>query len=229
MKKIISILSMLFIVAGSLNAQTAQDLAKQQQQLNKILTQSINAKPTKEAKKLAKQLKKEGWLVPAGDRSIENQVNESLLLGAELTQDDNGNITHRFLQHTGQATAGTYNAAYAAARSNTMVEIASNLETEIAAAMSGKLDNNQSNSESALTNDKFNQRIKSIVHNSLSNSIPVMALYKILPNKNYQVQVRLAYDKKELAARIKRQMQKDMEVVGDELNGILDQALSGQN
>lgn len=231
MKKFFLLIAMATMLAVSASAQragtqSAISLAKEQQELNNVLRKTLNAKPTKEAKKQAKQYKKEGWVVPAGERSIEQQLTESQLLSAELTNDDNGAPTRRFIQHTGVSTAGTYNAAYAAARSNSQVEIANMLETEIAAAMQGKLDNAQHDAVNATTVEKFNQRIKAIVHESLTNSIPVLAIYRVLPNNNFEVQVRIAFDKKEVAARLKRALQKELETEGDELNGIVDDALN---
>lgn len=225
MKKILSIIMLAAILAVSAKAQDATELARQQQELNNIMRKSLNAKPTKDAKKQSKELKKQGWTVPAGERSIEQQITESQYLSAELMTDENGAPTKRFIQHTGVSTAGTYNAAYAAGRSNAQVEIANMLETEIATAMQGKLDNAQQNAVNATTVEKFNQRIKAIVHESLSNSIPVLAIYRMLPNNNFEVQVRIAYDKKEIAARLKRALQQELEMEGDELNGMVDDAL----
>lgn len=225
MKKILSFILMLICISG-INAQSAAELTKQQNDLNKILRKSLEAKPTKEAKKQAKEYKKQGWVVPAGERSIEQQITESQLLASEYTVDDSGNPMKRFLQHTGVSTAGTYNAAYAAARSNAQVELASMLETEIAGAMQGKLDNAQQDAKNATTVDKYNQRIKAIVHESLTNAIPVLAIYRVLPNNNYEVQARIAFDKKEVGARLKRELQKELEMEGDQLNGIVDNVLN---
>lgn len=214
------------ILAVGVNAQSAADLARQQQELNSIMRKSLDAKPTKDAKKQAKELKKQNWTVPAGERSIEQQITESQFLSAELMTDENGAPTKRFIQHTGVSTAGTYNAAYAAGRSNAQVEIATMLETEIAAAMQAKLDNAQQNAVNATTVEKFNQRIKAIVHESLSNAIPVLAIYRVLPNNNFEVQVRIAFDKKEVSARLKRALEKELEMEGDQLNGMVDDALN---
>lgn len=225
MKKLFSIFVVVLMLVAGANAQNAVELARQQQELNNIMRKSLNAKPTKDAKKQAKELKKQGWVIPAGERSIEQQITESQFLSAELMSDENGAPTKRFIQHTGVSTAGTYNAAYAAGRSNAQVEIANMLEAEIAAAMQGKLDNAQQNAVNATTVEKFNQRIKAIVHESLTNSIPVLAIYRVLPNNNFEVQVRIAFDKKEVAARLKRALQKELEMEGDQLNGLVDDAL----
>ncbi len=217
---------MAIISATVVYAQDAAELARQQQELNKVLMKSLNTKPTKDAKKEAKRLKKAGWIIPAGERSIEQQITTGHILGAELMVDENGAPTRRFIQHTGIATAGTYNVAYASARSNSQVEIATMIANEIVAAMAGKLDNAQQNAENAVSVEKFNQRIKSLVHETLTNSIPVLTIYRVLDNKNFEVQVRIAFDKKEVAAKVKRNMQKELEMEGDQLNEIVDQAIN---
>lgn len=217
MKKILSFVAAIMI-ATTATAQTAMELARQQQELNAINMKMLNAKPTKQAKKQAKELKAEGWTVPAGDIDIAQQVTRSQLYSAELTTDESGNVTKRYIMQTAQQTAGTYNSGYAAAQT----ELAAMLKTELVTAMQQKLDNSQSNALTATTIDKFNQRSRMIVDQTLTNAIPVLAIYRRLPNNNFEVQVRIAFDKKELIARIKRNMEQELEKEGDKLYDIVD-------
>lgn len=225
MKKMISLVVLALMGAATSFAQSAAELAKQQKELNQINMKMLNAKPSKDAKKQAKALKKEGWMVPAGDPAMEKQINKSLLLNEELMTNEDGAITQRFMQHTAQQTAGTYNAAYAAARSAAMTEMASLIETKLASAWKQNMDNAQNSAISATTNDKFFERSMAIVNQSISNAIPVLVIYRVLPNNNYQVQVRLAFDKREIAAKLKRNMQKELEMEGDKLGGIVEEVI----
>lgn len=221
MKKILSFVAAIMI-ATTATAQTAMELARQQQELNAINMKMLNAKPTKQAKKQAKELKAEGWTVPAGDVDIAQQVTRSQLYSAELTTDESGNVTKRYIMQTAQQTAGTYNSGYAAARAAAQTELAAMLKTELVTAMQQKLDNSQNNALTATTIDKFNQRSRMIVDQTLTNAIPVLAIYRRLPNNHFEVQVRIAFDKKELIARIKRNMQQELEKDGDKLYDIVD-------
>lgn len=225
MKKMIFMLVAAMMCTMTMTAQSAVELAKEQRKLNEINTKMLNQKPTRDAKKQARQLKKAGWLVPVGEKTIEKQLTESQLLGEELMTDETGSPTRRYIQHTASQVAGTYNAGYAAARNAAIVELAANLKTQVAAAMQAKLDNNQTSSISTVTIDKFNQRARAIVDASLTNTRAVVAIYRMHPNNNYEVQVRLAYDKKELAARLKRAMQQELEMEGDELNDLVDEVM----
>lgn len=229
MKKMILMVAAVLMTSTAVNAQSAIELAKQQKELNDINRKMLNQKPTKDAKKQAKELKKEGWLVPAGELSIEQQLTKSQLMGEELMADENGAPTKRFIMQTGLQTAGSYNVGYAAARTAAMTELANLLKTEIVSAFQQKLDNAQNSSIDATTVDKFNQRTKGIIDQALTNAIPCLKIYRTLSNNNLQVQVRLAFDKKELAARLKRNMQKELEKEGDEeLGGIVNDVLSNK-
>lgn len=228
MKKILSIIAVLLMAATTVSAQSAIELAKQKAEEEAFYKKMLNAKPTKDAKKQAKELKRDGWTVPAGEKSLEQQITESQMYASEQMLDENAYRTKRYVQQNGMSTAGSYNAGYAAARANAQNEIAAMLKTQIASAMQSKLDNAQSSGINAVSVDKFNQRSKAIVDECLTNSIPVVAMYRRLANNNFEVQVRLAFDKRELMARLKRNMQRELEQEGDELNGLVDEVIMNQ-
>lgn len=228
MKKMILMVAAVLMTSTAVQAQSAIDLAKQQLELNKVNRKLLEQKPTKDAKKQAKELKKEGWTVPAGEMSIEQQITKSLLYEAELMADENGAPTKRYIIHGAIQTSGSFNAGYAAARAIAQTELAGQLKTEIVSVFKQKLDNAQNSSINATTVDKFNQRTQGIIDQALTNSTVCLRVYRRLPNNNFEVQVRLAFDKKELAARIKRNMQKELEQEGDELNSIVDEVLSSK-
>lgn len=160
--------------------------------------------------------------MPAGDLDIAQQVTRSQLYSAELATDESGNVTKRYIMQTAQQTAGTYNSGYAAARAAAQTELAAMLKTELVTAMQQKLDNSESDALTAITIDKFNQRSRMIVDQTLTNAIPVLSIYRRLPNNKFEVQVRIAFDKKELIARIKRNMELELEKDGDKLYDIVD-------
>lgn len=63
MKKILVLLAVAFMGASAGYAQSAIELAKQQRELDKVNMDMLNAKPSKDAKKQAKQRTKDGWEV----------------------------------------------------------------------------------------------------------------------------------------------------------------------
>lgn len=227
MKKVLVFVSALIMVNMAF-AQSAVELAKQQKELNDVSMQLLKTKPTKSAKKEAKRLISEGWAVPAGENAIAEQITRSQLYAAELMTDEEGGIVKRYMMQTGQQTAGSYNAGYAAARAAAQTELAAMLKTEIVSAMQQKIDNSQQDGLSVITIDKFNERSRMIVDQTLSNSIPMLVIYRRIPNNLFEVQVRIAFDKKELKARIKRNMQQELEMEGDKLYEIIDQIIDAK-
>ncbi len=226
MKKFIVMAIVALMACTTVSAQSSVELAKQQRELNDINMKMLNAKPSKDAKKQAKRLRKEGWLVPGSGKSIERQITSDQLLAEELMADDSGNPMRRYIQHSASAVQGTQNAAYAAARTACQVEIAAMIETKIAGALQQKFDGSQSSAINSITVDKFHQRAKGIFDAAITNALPGLNIYRVLPNKNYEVQVTLSFDKKQVAVQLKRELQKQLEIEGDEeLNDIVDQAL----
>lgn len=229
MKKIVCLLVLASANIALTSAQNAIELALQQKQLNKINMELLNSKVSKSAKAEAKKLRKQGWLVPAGSKDIEHQITTVQLLTEELMADEAGNPTKRYIIRNGMATAGAVNTGIASARTNAQVELAAMLETRVAGAMEQKLDNQQNTSITTTTVEKFHERVKAIIDASLTNTRTELTVYRELPNHNYQVQVQVVFDKKELEARLKRAMQQQLEKEGDEeLNDIVDEVLHGE-
>lgn len=229
MKKVFIMMAIALASSSMVFAQSAAELAKQQKELNEINMKLLNAKPSKDAKIQEKTLKKQGWMVPAGSKTIAKQITEVQLLGEELMADEGGNPVKRYIIRSAQSVSGTFNAGVATARANAQTEIAAMLETKIAAAMETKLDNQQISAISANTVEKFHERAKSIIDACLTNTNTVLSIYRITPQNNYEVQIQLAFDKKELSARLKRKMQQELEQEGDEeLNDIVDSVLNGE-
>ena len=63
MKRLIVMMVLTVLSNASIFAQSAKELAKQQQELNEINMKLLNSKPSKDAKKQEKKLVKEGWQV----------------------------------------------------------------------------------------------------------------------------------------------------------------------
>lgn len=226
MKKIIIMVLMAMVASTAVFAQSSIDMAKAQQELNQINMKLLNAKPSKDAKKLAKQRAKDGWKVMGSGRSMESQITSDQLLEIEVMADDNGNPTRRFIVHSASAVAGTQNAAYAAARAACQTEIAAMIETYVAGAMQQKIDNAQSSAINAITVDKFHERSKSIIDACLRNMQPGLNIYRVLANNNYESMVTISYDKKQVALALKQQLQKELELEGDqELNDLVNGVL----
>ena len=179
MKKILVLLAVAFMGASAGYAQSAIELAKQQRELDKVNMDMLNAKPSKDAKKQAKQRTKDGWEVPAGGLSMASQFTRAQLMRQELMANDAGEPVARYILHEATVTSGSESVGYSSARAQCQAEIASMLETKIAAAMKRKQDNAQNSAIDATTVDKFHERGRAITDATLSMMTPVVHIYHV--------------------------------------------------
>ena len=218
MKKFISLLVVFAMEATALFAQDAREFTKEQYRLDKILLKLMNVKPTAFAKEEAKKYENDGWLVPAGEMGIATQITKSQIYADELMRDDSGITAKRYVQSTAIATAKSYNTAYNMAIQNAKVEIATSLQTEIVAAMQTEMDNN---SVSATSVEDFNIKASAITKSTLTNTMTSIVLYRRHEDKDIESMVRIVFDKMELAACLKREMLKQMELDSKDVEDIV--------
>lgn len=217
-----------FSLGLTLNAQNALELAKAKKQLNKANLELLEQKPTKEAKKSAKVLKKEGWQVPAGKRDIASQITTVQLLSVEQMADTEGNPIDRFLIQEGKSIAGSYNVARDHARIMAMTSIASALETKILAALQTAAENKQSTSITTTSLDQFRQKGKMIIDACLTNIQIPLTIFRIT-NQMYEVSLQVACDKKELSKRLAKKIQQELELELDNFSDLENVMLDAVN
>lgn len=152
-------------------------------------------KPTKEVKKQAKRLKKEGWKVFPEDALLEIQITECQLMELEQIADENGNPTSRYIMATGLVTASNVEIGKVMARVRAQEEIAGLLETYLTALIESELSNIQRPTSEVLSTSKFAMHNKSIIEGTLNHCITVLSIHRPLDNGTVEVQIRLAFDK----------------------------------
>ena len=221
MKKIFSFVFAAFMATTLSFAQNdieqSLELAKKKTQLDDFNKKSLNEKATKDARKEAKKLTKEGWTVPVGELSVEKQIMRGHLMREELMTNDKGLTVNKYFFGHGLNIGGSYNAAYATARNAAILDIASQIKTRIVSIMQAKIDNNQQTAITTQSIDKFNSRAKAIVDENLTDLTPVSTVYRVTKNNMYEVMVDIAINKADFQARIQDKLREQMEEEGDEL------------
>ncbi len=187
------LIAVMVICACGLSA-SAQLTKKQQKQI------------AKEAKKEAKRLTKEGWLIVAGGYSIEKQLYQAYLLQEERDADNQP----RYL--FGQSISGGsfYDAAKLQAVELAKVEIAGNIASDLTTLVNTKLGNQQITSEKASSASEIIEKGKSLVSQKLGSTIPLIELYRNTKDGLVEVQIRLAYPKE-------KGIKSAMDAIGEEL------------
>jgi hypothetical protein len=156
------------------------------------LTEKQEKQITKEAKKEAKKLKKEGWQVPAGAFSMERQLTKAYMLQEETDADYHPKYI------IGQAISGGsfYDAAKMQAVELAKAELAGNIATDLTTLVNLKLGNQQISADKASSASEIIQKGKSLVSQKLGSTIPLIELFRTKGDGSVEVQIRLAYDKK---------------------------------
>lgn len=100
MKKFFVLLAVMLMSSTKSFAQTELELLKQKAELDKAY--GFKDKASSEAKKQAKEMKKEGWRVNAGDRSLEMQIQSGIDLKKRIMKSADGRIVEKFFILSGR-------------------------------------------------------------------------------------------------------------------------------
>lgn len=223
MKKVILLFVAFFALsAGTTYAQSAKEQAKERKALVKQSRAELNDKASKAARKEAKKLKKEGWQTAPGALPMDKQLDKSYLMQYE--QDDMG--YPKFLMGEAMSIGQNYDGAKMQALELAKQNLAGQIQTEVTALVENTVANEQLEPEEAATVTKSVMASKNLISQSIGRVVTVVEVYRTLPNKNKEVQVRIAYNSDMAKAAAKKAIRKDLENKGDELHGKLDKLLN---
>lgn len=164
------------------------------------VTQFVS-KPSKEAVKQAKILKKDGWHSYDSDRSIEQQIEACMCRSKEQILDSVGIKEDRYVIASAKQAASNFQFGYNAARSKALSEIASLLESRVSSLIKYKMSNSQMSGDNTESIIHLQTLMKSAVSTTINHSETILALYRRLPNGNVEIMVQIAYDCQELLSQ----------------------------
>lgn len=175
----------------------------------------------KNAKKEAKQLKKDGWRVAPGNPTIEMQLIESYKMQAQ--KDDFG--YDKFIQGEAMTVGQIYDAALFQAENLSKMSLAGKMETRVISIIDNKLANNQISQNDATSLAKSVSAGKNLIAQKLGQVITPVKMYKDLPNGNIEVRV-ITYYSQALAMRaakeaMRGELEKEASDLAKELDNIL--------
>lgn len=223
MKKIILLcLAFLAMTAGSLYAQSTNDLAKERKENAKMTRAELKQKASKAARKEAKKLQKEGWQTAPGALPIDKQLDKSYNMQYEY--DESG--YPKYLMGEAMSIGENYDGAKMQALELAKQNLAGQIQTEITALVENQVSNQQLSAEEAATVTKSVMASKNLISQSMGRILPVMEVYRTLSNKNKEVLTRIAYNSAMAKETAKKAIRKDLEKQGDQLKGQLDKLLN---
>ena len=183
-----------------------------------VLVSELKKKALKTAQKEAKNYKKEGYRVFMGDLPMEKQIENAWMKAIDINELG----FPEYIVGNAQVTAGNATAAKAQALHASKVEIASLTSSMIAALIESSVVNNEISTVEAQTLNKHLQASKELVVADLERVQKVLEIYRELPNKNVQVNMRLAYSSTLALESARRRLQKEMQAETQVLHQKLD-------
>ena len=223
MKKIVTILSLVLItMTFSLNAQDFKQQNKERKEIQKQSKKDLNEKATKAARKEAKELKKNGWLVAPGALPLDKQLDRSYLM--QMEYDDYG--YPKFIMGEAMSVGENYDAAKVQAQELAKLNLAGQIQSEVTALIENAVANKQLGADEAVSVTKTIEASKSLISQKLGRVIVVTEVYRTLKNKNKEVLLRVAYNAAMARAAAKQVLRDNLEGESKELQDKLDEILS---
>ena len=216
--------AMCLIMATSVSfAETSEQkqIRKERQEVRKMAKAELKAKVDKTTKKEAKRLAKEGWVVSPGALPLEKQLERSYLMEFEY----DANQYPKYIMANAQSIGENYDAAKTAATSLAITNLAGQIQTEVTALIENTVANQQMAAEDAASITESVMASKNLISQSIGRVITTVECYRILPNKNREVMVRIAYNGDMAKEAAKKAIRQDLEEKGKKLHGQLDEVL----
>lgn len=221
MKRLLVLAMGLIIACGAGFAQSAKEIKKERQTISKMAKKQLDAKVSKSTKKEAKRLKKDGWVVSPGALPLEKQLERSYLMEFEY----DANQFPKYIMANAQSMAENYDAAKTAATSLAITNLAGQIQTEVTALVENTVANKQLDPEDAASITETVMASKNLISQSIGRVITTVECYRILPNKNREVMVRIAYNGDMAKEVAKKAIRQELEKKGEKLHEQLDKAL----
>lgn len=221
MKKLFLLIALSIVTSGVTFAQSAKELAKERKELMKASKGELNSKATKAARKEAKKLKKEGWITAPGALPLEKQLDKSYLMQYEYDEE----MFPKYIMGEAMSIGGNYDAAKMQALELAKQNLAGQIQTEVTALIENTVANEQMEAEQAASITRSVMASKNLISQSIGRVVPVMEVYRTLPNKNKEVLVRIAYNSDMAKKAAKKAIKEDLEKKGDDLHNKLDELL----
>ena len=221
MKSFIISLCAIWLMSLPVTAQSNEDVWKERKELRKMSREALKEKASKDARKEAKSLSKEGWQSAPGALPIERQLDRSYMMQQEYDDD----MFPKFLMGEAMSIAENYDGAKMQAMELAKQNLAGQIQTEITALVENSVANKQLAAEEAATVTQTVMGSKNLISQSIGRVITVVEVYRTKDNGNKEVLVRIAYNAQMAKEAAKKAVRQDLEGKSQDLIDQLDKAM----
>ncbi len=208
-------------IPNTMEAQNTKEQLKERKLLLKSSKNELTTKASKTARKEAKKLAKEGWMSTPGALPLDKQLDKSYMMQYEFTND----MYPKYIMGEAMSIGGNYDAAKMQALELAKQNLAGQIQTEVTTLIENIVANKQMDEADAASITQSISAAKNIISQNIGQTIPVIELYRTLPNNNKEVMVRIAYNsemaKKMLKDAIKQDLGEKGEILQNKLNNLL--------
>lgn len=216
------VLAMMAVAVPS-HAQLTKEQKKERKEMSKMTKSELNSRASKTARREAKKLKKDGWLVTPGTLPIEKQLDRSYNMLYEIDE----NMMPKYIMGEAMSIGENYDAAKLQALELAKQNLAGQIETEVTELVENTVANKQLSQEQAASITQTVSASKNLISQSLGRVLPVLEMYRVKNNKNKEVYVRLAYSTDMAMQVAKKVIKEELEKKGQDLHEELDKCLGG--
>ena len=211
-----------FIMSFSVNVNAQvkasdKDL-KKQQKYEKVLNKDLAKKAIKSARKEAKKLTKEGFRTPVGKLPLDKQLENAWQRQAEMDMEGN---PYWYIASS-RAIGGNQSAAALQATNAAKVDLAGQIQTKVSQLIEAKVANDDMGQEEAASLSTVVAASKSIISGTLGRTVPLVEVYRTLPNKNVEVMVTIGYSMQTANQEAIKAIRQDLAGKSEELAKELD-------
>lgn len=169
-------------------AASKEDYKKQEKQ-EKILNNELKGKALKEARKEAKKLAKEGFRTPVGKLPIEKQIESAWQKQVETTPEG----APFWYVASSRSIGGNQSSAALQAMNAAKIDLAGQIQTKVSQLIEAKVANDDMGQDEAASLSSVVAASKSVISATLGRVLPLVEIYRTLPNKNVEVMVTIGY------------------------------------
>lgn len=199
-----------------------KDFIKERKAMASFTKDQMSAKVSRDSRKEAKRLAKEGWTVAPGGLPLERQLDRAYTMQYEL---DMNTGLPKYIRGEAQTTGENYDAAKMQASSLAKIDLAGNIQTEVAALVDIRVANKQMAAEQAASVANSVMGAKNIISQSIGRTVTVVEIYRQLPNKNKEVRLMILYNSDMAMEAAKKGIREEMSKTADKLVDQLDTLL----
>lgn len=204
-----------------LQAQTQKEVIKERKEMQKFTKSELNARASKDARKQARQLKREGWKVAPGHLPLEKQLDRSYQMQYEF--EDNG--MPKYLYADVMTIGENYDAAKFQALEIAKLELAGLAQTDVVSLVDSRIGNTELSKEQAASIAETVASSKNLIAKKMGRVLTVVECYRTKSTKNQEVRLMVFYNAVMAAESAKATIREELAKKGEDLSKQLDQLL----